>query len=127
MRVEPVRSAPYIRASQKILRTVFTRRAVSAFARKRDKLSSRAGWARFWQPGRCRWPLRDTSPGQVSLTWAYNSRSALITSSRTARIAGSMPPKMPMTNVIRRATPMTSGPKRNETVIDAKLLKSLVS
>ena len=41
--------------------------------------------------------------------------------------AGNMPPKSPMASVITSATPMTRGPKRNETVTEAKLLKSLVS
>ena len=38
-----------------------------------------------------------------------------------------MPPKRPMARVITRATVMTSGPKRNATVTEAKLLKLLVS
>ena len=57
----------------------------------------------------------------------YSSRSAEMTSSRTARSAGNMPPKRPMASVIAMATAMTSGPKRNATVTEAKLLKSLVS
>ena len=57
----------------------------------------------------------------------YSSRSAEMTSSRTARSAGNIPPKSPMASVIKTATPMTSGPKRNATLTEAKLLKSLVS
>jgi hypothetical protein len=49
-----------------------------------------------------------------------------MTSSRTARTAGSIPPKTPMARVIAVATPSAREPRRKATVTEAKLLKSLV-
>ena len=61
------------------------------------------------------------APGQRLPAIAQSSRSARMTSSRTARRAGKRPPKTPMASVITTATVMTSGPKRNETVTSAKV------
>ena len=53
----------------------------------------------------------------------HSSRNAEITSSRTARSAGNMPPKRPMASVMTRATVMTSGPKRKATVTAGKAIE----